>query len=348
MAVNPADMENCNIKNTCLGGVNDGVAYDPESPCGGAANVAFNPVSCDCEETVFCANGDCGWDVDWEITSTNQIWSMKPCGASSCTIICESDEYRVCASYTPTSGSFYLAPGKCVREVRQETNGPCDGIGESAPGGAFIREDWYLCNDGVENPSGATCGTPVAQMPGGGYCSTVMTGPGIQEVNRIERVKLTTVSTATGIYRTTASASCGNCDPTVTSSGPFSNYISWRAPIVRGSEVEVRFSSTSPFCPEGSPCPGTWQSEIGADWVQIGSSIFYDGSTTDIICGVSDGLAVMGTAGITWGGIQKGDKIAYVISYGWTGAVGCTQEGTSSLDNVVESAYACYKPSDLV
>jgi hypothetical protein len=47
MAVQLADMNNCDIKNTCVGGVNDGVAYDPSDPC--PSGTVFNEQACDCE-----------------------------------------------------------------------------------------------------------------------------------------------------------------------------------------------------------------------------------------------------------------------------------------------------------
>ena len=346
MAVNPADMESCNIKNTCVGGVNDGVAYDPGSPCGGAANVAFNPVSCDCEETTFCANGDCGWDVEWEVTSENAQWSIRPCNAPSCVIDCSRDTYRLCGYYTPTSGSFYLSPGKCLREVRQETNGPCAGVGESAPAGGFIREDWYTCDPDVVDPKYQTCGTPVAQMPGGGYCSTVLVGPGIVETGRVQRVKKALQSRINFTSVVTKGASCGACDSTISYSSTSDVVVSWHA-AVEDNVAAVRFSSISPACDESATCPGSYASELGINWLSQGTFLS-DASQTKLPCGVSDGLMAVATIAVSSGNKLKGQKIGYLLSLGWAGAVGCSQEGLNSMNSVATTVFNCYKPEELV
>ena len=46
MAVKPADMDDCSIKTRCVGGVNDGVAYDPQNPC--FSGLTFDDSACDC------------------------------------------------------------------------------------------------------------------------------------------------------------------------------------------------------------------------------------------------------------------------------------------------------------
>lgn len=350
MAVNPANMESCQPKAKCLNGPNEGVAYDRDSPCGGIANVVFNPVSCDCEETILCVDsGECGFDIDWEIEAgANTIWSMKPCGASSCTIVCASDEYRECATYTANSGSVYLDPGKCLRVVKLLTDGPCPND-SPAPGGAYTRMDWYECNPGVTDPSYTTCSTPVAQMPGGGYCSTVMTGPGIVETGRVRRVKLTTSTLAqwnqaTGGYATCDPQQCSG--PTGSSANQIS--VNWLAPVDERTITSVAFSSTSDQCAGGGPCPGTWQSHIGVDWITYGTGSWSDASSTTASCGVSDGLAIVGTAGISQNGVQKGEKMGQILSAGWSGAHVCTFQGSSTLTGASTTAYNCYKPSDLV
>jgi len=47
MALKSPDMESCSPKVLCLGGVNDGLAYDPNDPCSGG--LAFDPITCDCK-----------------------------------------------------------------------------------------------------------------------------------------------------------------------------------------------------------------------------------------------------------------------------------------------------------
>ena len=344
MAVNPANMESCFPKSRCLSGPNEGVAYDRDSPCGGIANVAFNPVSCDCEETILCVGSDeCGFDIDWEIEAgANTIWSMKPCGASSCTIVCASDEYRECATYTANSGSVYLDPGKCLRVVKLLTDGPCPND-SPAPGGAYTRMDWYECNPDVTDPSYTTCSTPVAQMPGGGYCSTVMTGPGIVETGRVRRTKLATQSQAIGVNATTyIGGFCGSCG----SPDQFSNYtrnITWPAPVDESSYSTAQYSWqwSGSQCGSGAT-PGTWLNEIGAHWVQIGTG-WDDGSTTQAKDGTEDYLFATATIGRTNGGYQEGQVCAVLVASSWVGATDCTRNA-HTLTSHTTTAFGCYTP----
>ena len=47
MVLLPPNQKKCTPKNICVGGPNDGVAYDPSAPC--PTGYEFNPATCDCE-----------------------------------------------------------------------------------------------------------------------------------------------------------------------------------------------------------------------------------------------------------------------------------------------------------
>lgn len=47
MALKPPDMDKCTPKARCVGGENDGLAYDPADPCPSGAT--FNSLTCDCD-----------------------------------------------------------------------------------------------------------------------------------------------------------------------------------------------------------------------------------------------------------------------------------------------------------
>ncbi|ADF42391.1 hypothetical protein S-CBS2_gp035 [Synechococcus phage S-CBS2] len=66
MALKPPDMESCTPKVVCLGGVNNGTAYDPSDPCPGGFN--FDSSACDCK-TVFPQTGGY-WRWSGTVTST--------------------------------------------------------------------------------------------------------------------------------------------------------------------------------------------------------------------------------------------------------------------------------------
>ena len=344
MAVNPANMESCFPKSRCLSGANEGVAYDRDSPCGGIANVVFNPVACDCEETLFCADSEeCGYDVDYEIADgANTLWSMKPCQASVCTIICESDEYRQCRTYESSSGSFYLAPNRCLRKLINYSDGPCPNE-SPAPSDAYIEQHWYTCAPDVETPSYANCGTPVAQMPGGGYCSTVMTGPGIVEAGRVQRVKKVTSITVSTSIGTGGYAGCytPNC---AAPTGFVESDSIYNLPVpCEDSFGFVRYNHISTDC--GGSAPGTWAAALGTDWVQFASNI-EDASSVTAQNGASDAVFVTVTFAKSSGSYQKGDTLAILVGSSWSGAIGCTFSVNTA--TAVARTTSCYKPSELV
>ena len=346
MAVNPANMEDCFPKSKCLAGPNEGVAYDRDSPCGGAANVVFNPVTCDCEATDDCVGSDeCGYDIDYSI-GPDDMYSLRPCGAPSCTIDCNIDEYRLCGQYTPKSGSFYLQSNRCLNKVINSTNGPCY-PDKPAPTGAFTSQYWFACLPGEENPNQINCGSPVAQMPGGGYCSTAIVGPGIVEDNRVKRVKLVTTTLVTAELWSGGSNNCGGYTPP-TSASDIQASVTWKAPIEDNSWSQYRFSSLSGVC-EGqtNTCPGgTWSGQ-GFRWVTTGNSPWEDGTIVGVPCGISDGIAVEATAAVTSGQVTKGDKMLVIMGVGWSGAIGQT-ESFNNIKSVEVTGFSCHKPSDLV
>ena len=55
MALLPADMESCDEKKRCLGGINDGTAYSPGDEC--PSGYIFSEASCDCE----ASTGSVAW-----------------------------------------------------------------------------------------------------------------------------------------------------------------------------------------------------------------------------------------------------------------------------------------------
>lgn len=83
MALKTPDMTKCTLKKRCLGGVNDGLAYDPADAC--ESGQEFNVEKCDCETTrlptsqirVRVADGStrAGWDGDSLIPSP---WKYLP------------------------------------------------------------------------------------------------------------------------------------------------------------------------------------------------------------------------------------------------------------------------------
>jgi len=82
------------------------------------------------------------------------------------------------------------------------------------------------------------------------------------------------------------------------------------------------WKALSPSC--GFAPVGTWQDEIGVDWVQIGGSV-YNASTTQAET-VTDSLIYVFTISKTFGSFTAGQTIAQIIAYGTTGAVGCTAD----------------------
>lgn len=57
MAINPANMEECDPKCVCSYGPNANVAYSCNDPCAGGTLGEFNSGACDCEETGPCYGG---------------------------------------------------------------------------------------------------------------------------------------------------------------------------------------------------------------------------------------------------------------------------------------------------
>lgn len=59
MTLKEPDMTSCKEKKKCLGGVNNGIAYDPSDPCG--ASQVFNEDLCDCEYFLPNTSGFWRW-----------------------------------------------------------------------------------------------------------------------------------------------------------------------------------------------------------------------------------------------------------------------------------------------
>ena len=346
MAVNPANMEDCFPKSRCLAGPNEGVAYDRGSPCGGAANVSFNPVTCDCEQTILCGEPDeCGYDIAWERPGDTS-WSIKPCLASVCYVYCDRDQYQSCFPSGSQSGEFYLSPGRCLRKVKNTTQGPCP---ETAPppGNSFQSEYWYSCPDPNVDPSYSTCGTAVVQVPGPGLCAGVWVGQGVQESGRVQRVKVATATTVdytviTGRYIGCAEE-CGS-GGTGTSTG--SRGITWPAAVEVDSVSAFQYSNVSGDCPNGPAGCGSWNAVVGgADWARSGTQ--WVAGSNEAPCGIADAIGVKATVAITTGAFQKGDVLAFTVVTSGGGAVGCAMTG-NSIDGWEHTSTSCVKPSELV
>lgn len=347
MAVNPADMESCSPKAKCLSGANEGVAYDRDSPCGGAANVSFNPVTCDCEQTVFCGDPDeCGYDIAWERPGDTS-WSIKPCIVTNvCYINCDRDQYRSCFLTSPQSGEFYLNPGRCLRKVKNTIEGPCP---ETAPppDGSFQSEYWYSCPDPNVVPSYIACGARIVQIPGPKLCGGVWVGPGAQETNRVQRVKVATAITADWTVITGRDISCsGKCGSGASGTRSGTNSIAWPAPVEIDSMTTFQYSNVSGDCPAGPINCGSWSSVTGgADWARSGAQ--WVSGDHQHPCGEADAIGVKAIVAKTTGAFQKGDVLAWTVASSGGGAVGCILSG-NSIDSINVTATACYKPSELV
>ena len=345
MAVNPANMESCFPKSKCLSGPNEGVAYDRDSPCGDVANVAFNPVSCDCEETITCVGSDeCGYDIDYAIGS-DSMYSMRPCQAPSCTIDCDVDEYRLCGQYTPSTGSFYLQPNRCLNKVVNSTNGPCYPE-KPAPSGAFTSQYWFACFPGEENPSQFNCGTPVAQMPGGGYCSTAIVGSGIVETGRVPRTKLARSVSIDYTFQQWNHIGCASyCGSSVIGVASGTWGVTFPVSVDISSLTTWQHSSVSQYCPNGPSNCGTVADVVGLDWIRQGTG-WADASLISY-CGVADMIGIQAEVGITSGSFQKGDIIGVAVVSSGFGAVGCMLSG-NTIDSITVTSHTCHRPSDLV
>ncbi|WGL30755.1 hypothetical protein SCRES3_gp98 [Synechococcus phage S-CRES3] len=346
MAVNPANMEDCFPKSRCLAGPNEGVAYDRDSPCGGAANVSFNPVTCDCEQDILCGEPDeCGYDIQWERPGDTS-WSIKPCLANVCFVYCDRDEYQACFQSPYQSGEFYLSPGQCLRKVKNTIEGPCPDTAPP-PAGSFQSEYWYSCPDTSVEPSFSNCGTPVVQVPGPGLCAGVWVGDGVREAGRVQRVKVATSTTVDYTIITGRYIGCGEgCGSGATGTSSGSNSISWPAPVDTGSLTAFQYGNISGDCPEGPSGCGTWDTVVGgAEWARSGNQ--WVSGSQQAPCGIADAIGVKATVAVTTGAYQKGDVIAWTAVSSGGGAVGCTMSG-NSIDDIRVSSYSCYKPSDLV
>lgn len=346
MAVNPPDMDLCAPKSRCLSGSNEGLAYETDSPCGGAANVAFNPVSCDCEQTVLCgAPGECGYDITYSVPTSNIPWTIKSCGSNVCYIYCNSDKYSTCAPHSGGTGSIYLPPGRCLRKTRTQIESPCSNV--PLPSGSFHGEYWYSCPDPNVEPSYSTCGTTLVYLSPPALCGGVWVGPGIEEAARVQRVKKATSTTITGIRASGGNAGCyaPNCAPPTTFIPTVDTPV-WPVAI-EDSITTVHYAHRSTQCDGGGDGPPpTWGGALGVKWMKIGAAV-YDATIQSAYDGASDVLCVIVTAAISSGQYAKGDKIGYVFASTWGGAVGCTYNA-HSITSTEMASYNCYKPSQLV
>lgn len=146
MAVQPADMNSCNIKNTCVGGVNDGVAYDPENPC--TEGFIFDSFACDC---ILDSNFIGAWgyddkndirtasslvvdispyyDVDGKLVTYTAGVSELPCGSAS------AFETNPCGQVPQYSGAVDITK-----------TAPCFGLGQVGLQYVFTYRDGVLDN----------------------------------------------------------------------------------------------------------------------------------------------------------------------------------------------------------
>ena len=162
MALNPPDMESCNEKARCLGGTNDGVAYDKDSPC--PQGWTFDKESCDCISP--CYGGVPG---TVRITRNLTTWSWESCLANVCYVDCPNDYWRPCVTNT-TVTNHHLNSANCIVLTAQEPNDHCD----DAPPcdyGRFI----FLYNCSCPDP--ACCGVqPFTFIDAGSQCGACMSG----------------------------------------------------------------------------------------------------------------------------------------------------------------------------
>jgi len=140
-APNPADMTKCNQKSRCVGGVNDGLAYDAANPCD--AGAIFNAVACDCEDS------GC-----WEITR------VRDCRLDSGTLVIKW--YKPPSSVDQNGNiiyyKFFRGYGASICPTNYYRD-PCVESGSTPPGGLA---NWY---DGGRSATVSLVNSSTCQQP---------------------------------------------------------------------------------------------------------------------------------------------------------------------------------------